>query len=122
MKSARIMLGLASALLLATAAFHSSGGAMVSGWLEGEKGSILRLLWFVPAIDWAVVALIWAFAAWRPERRLAPLIWLSAIIPLSVAIMLIAAVGPAFPGIWMLLAAVALAATGAARLREGRHI
>lgn len=117
MRSARILLTLGAILLLATAAFHSSGGAMVSGWLEGERGQILRLLWFVPPIDWAVVALIWAYAAWRPGRALAVVVWLSALIPLAVAVMLIVAVGPVFPGIWMLLGAVVLASAGAMRLR-----
>lgn len=117
MKPARILLALAALLLVATAAFHSSGSAMVSGWLPGDRGRILQMLWFVPAIDWAIVALVWAFIAWRPSAGLSPLVWLTTIIPLSVGLMLIAAVGAAFPGIWMLLGAVALAAVGAARLR-----
>lgn len=117
MKSARILLILGAVLLLATAVFHSSGGAMVSGWLEGERGKILQLLWFVPAIDWGIVALAWLYVAWRPDRRFASLVWLTAIIPLTVAIMLITAVGAGFPGIWMLLGAVALASIGATRLR-----
>jgi hypothetical protein len=117
MKYARILLIAGALLLLATAAFHSSGGSMVSGWLQGDRGKILQLLWFLPPIDWGVVALVWLYVAWRPDRRFAPLVWLTAIIPLVMAIMLIAAVGAGFPGIWMLLGAAALASIGAARLR-----
>ena len=118
MKSARILLGLGALLLIATAAFHGSGGGMVSGWLEGDRGKILQMLWFVPPIDWVVVALVWAFVGWRHDVGFAPLVWLTAIIPLSVALMLIATVGAAFPGVWMLLGAVAMAVAGAARLRQ----
>lgn len=118
MKSARILLGLGALLLLATAAFHSSGGGAVSGWLEGERGQILRMLWFAPPIDWTVVALVWLFVGWRGDSGFAPLVWLTSIVPLSVALMLLAAVGAAFPGIWMLLGAAAFAAAGAARLPQ----
>ena len=118
MKSARILLGLGAALLIATAAFHGSGGAMVSGWLEGERGEILRLLWYVPTVDWIVVALIWLFVARWGDRRLAPLVWISALIPSSVALMLIWAVGAGFAGIWMLIGSVLLAAVGSARLQR----
>ena len=117
MKTARILLGAGALLLAATAAFHASGGAMVSGWLQGDRGTILRLLWYVPTVDWSVVALVWGFIAFRPDRRFAPLVWLTALIPLSVAIMLIGAVGAGFPGIWMLIGAVILGSLGAARLR-----
>jgi hypothetical protein len=117
MKAARLLLALAALTLFATAALHSSGSAMVSGWLEGDKRAILQMLWFVPAVDWLVVAAIWAIVAWPPDPRFAPIIWLTSLIPLAVALMLIAAVGPNFFGIWMLLGAVALAAIGAGRLR-----
>lgn len=120
MKQARILLGLGVVLLLATAAFHGSGGAMVSGWLEGDRGAILRLLWFAPAIDWFVVALVWAFVAWRGERAFAPFVYITAIIPLVLALMLIGAVGAAFPGVWMLFGAVALALLGAVRMPQLR--
>ena len=117
MKSARILLTVGALLLLATAAFHGAGGAMVSGWLDGDRGRILRLLWFVPPIDWGIVALIWGYATWRPDARLAPVVWLAAIIPSAVALMLVGAVGAGFPGIWMLLGAVLLAAYGGFRMR-----
>jgi len=116
MKQARILLVIAALLLVVTAAFHSSGGAMVSSWLDGDKGAILRLLWFVPAIDWAVIALLWGFVSWRNDQRFAPVIYITAIIPLVVALMLIGAVGAGFPGIWMLLGAVGFAVAGALRL------
>jgi hypothetical protein len=118
MKLSRVLLALAALLLFATAAFHASGGAMVSSWLDGDRGAILRLLWYVPTIDWAVIGLLWLFVAWRGDARSAPLVWISAIVPLAVAIMLARAVGPGFPGIWMLTGAVLLAVAGSFRLRR----
>ena len=120
MKQARILLALAALLLLATALFHGSGIGMVSSWLGGERGRILRMLWYLPAIDWTVIAAIWGYAALRPDRNLRPVIWLTAIVPLLVALMLIAAVGGGFPGIWMLLGAVGLAIAGTIHMRYRR--
>ena len=116
MSAARLCLGLAALLLFATAAFHASGAGMVSGWLPGQRGEVLGVLWMVPVIDWAIVGILWLVTAWKADSRLAPLVWISAIVPLLVAILLIKAVGPTHPGIWMLIGAALLAAVGAARL------
>ena len=118
MKSARTLLAAAALLLLVTAIFHVSGIGMVSSWLGGDRGRILQTLWYLPAWDWAIVALVWTAAALWPDRHLAPLIWLTSLIPLVVALLLIRAVGGGFPGVWMLLGAVILAGLGAARLRR----
>ena len=120
MKSARILLALGALLLFATALFHGSGVGTVSNWLQGDRGRIVEMLWNLPAIDWTVVAAVWAVAALRPDRHFAPIIWLTALIPLTVALMLIAAVGGGFPGVWMLLGAVLLAVLGGFSLRH-RH-
>jgi hypothetical protein len=118
MKSARALLIAAALLLFATALFHASGVGVVSGALPGQRGRIMEVLWYLPAWDWTVVALVWLAAALWPDRHLAPLVWLTALIPLVVAILLIRAVGGGFPGVWMLLGAVILAGLGAARLRH----
>ncbi len=119
MKTARISLGLAAAVLLATAAFHASGGAMVTGWLSGARGDMLRALWYMPAFDWAVVALGWTYVAIRPSAAAAPLVVISAAMPVGAAALVARAVGPGFPGVWMLAAAGGLAVFGALRLRRG---
>lgn len=118
MSVARLSLGLAALLLFATAALHASGATMVSGWLPGQRGAILDVLWVVPVIDWAIIGVLWLFVAWRDERALAPLVWISAVVPLLVAILLIKAVGVGHPGIWMLVAAAVLASFGASRLQR----
>ncbi len=118
MKSARLLLAVAAFLLLATAILHATGIGFVSNWLAGEKGRVLRYLWYLPAWDWLIVALVWAAAALWPDRRLALLVWLTALIPLLVVVLLIAAVGGGFPGVWMLLLAVIFAVLGGARLRQ----
>lgn len=116
MNMGRLLLLLGASLLLATAAIHALGYAMVSSWLEGDRGEILKVAWFTFSIDWAVVALIWAYCGWRDDRRLRPVIWAAAIIPAASAIGLVATVGPAFFGVWMLVGAVTLTLTGASRL------
>ena len=116
MTAGRALLTAGAALLIATAAVHSLGSSMVSGWLEGERRAILMLAWFVLAFDWIVVALLWLYAAWRGGRSLAPAIYLTAAIPAVTAVGLILVVGPGFFGIWMLAGAVALAVAGASRL------
>lgn len=119
MNLGRILMTSAALLLFANAAFHASGASMVSGWLPGQRGAILDVLWMVPVVDWAVVGLLWLAIAWKGNRSLAPLVWISALVPLLKAILLVKAVGPGFPGIWMLVAAGALASIGAARLSRG---
>ena len=116
MSVARLSLGLAALLLFTAAALHASGATRVSGWLPGQRGAILDVLWVVPVIDWAIIGVLWLFVAWRDERPLAPLVWISAVVPLLVAILLIKAVGVGHPGIWMLIAAALLACVGAALL------
>jgi hypothetical protein len=115
-KLARGLVTAGAMLLVATAAVHSLGSSMVSGWLEGERRAILMLAWFALAIDWIVVASTWLYCAWRGGRSLAPVIYLTALIPAATAAGLVLAVGPGFFGIWMLAGAVALACAGASRL------
>lgn len=118
MKSARALLLSAALLLLLTALLHASGVGIVSNWLGEESGRIQRIAWYLPAWDWTVIALVWTAAALWPDRHLAPLVWLTALIPLVVAVMLLQAVGGGFPGVWLLLGAVILAGLGGARLRR----
>ena len=113
----RLFLCLGAVLLLCTALVHSTGGAMVSGWLEGQRQAVLSLAWYLLAIDWVAVGLVWLYCAWRADRRLVPIGWLAAIIPAAAGIGLIIAVGPGFFGIWMLLGATLFAGIGLLRLR-----
>ncbi len=112
----RILLTLGALVLIGTAAFHGSGAGMVAGWLGGERGALLQTLWFIPTLDWAAVGLAWLFIAWRGSARLAPLVWLLALIPGGAAAMVAAAVGPAFLGVWLLAGATLLALLGSIAL------
>ena len=116
----RLLLAIASVILFATAAFHASGASTVSGWLPGQRGAILDVLWIVPVVDWAIVGILWLAIAWKDDRRLAPLVWISALVPLLMAVLLVKAVGPGFPGIWLLVAAAVLAVIGATRLKAAQ--
>jgi hypothetical protein len=112
----RLLLALGALVLLGTAAFHATGGPMVAGWLSGERGAVLQMLWYVPTLDWAVVGLAWLFIAWRGNRRLAPLVWLLAAVPGGAAFMVAATVGSAFLGLWLLAGATLLAVLGSIAL------
>ena len=114
---ARWLLIAAAALLAATALFHMTGLAMVSGWLDGPRGTIFELLWATAALSWIVVAAIWLYAALRPSPALKVPVWISALIPLSVGVPLLAMVDPAHPGGYLLLLSSALAAIGAGKQR-----
>jgi hypothetical protein len=117
----RILLGIGAVILFAAAAFHASGAAQAATWAQGTRGEILRLLWAVPTIDWAIVGIIWLAIAWYDDRRLAPLVWISAAIPLLVAVLLVKAVGIGFPGSWLLAMAALLAVIGSVRLGQTAH-
>jgi hypothetical protein len=112
----RILLTLGALVLMGTAAFHASGGAIVAGWLGGQRGAVLQMLWFIPALDWAVVGLAWLYIAWRGSRHMAPLVWVLALIPGGAAAMVASAAGPIYLGMWLLAAATLLAVLGSIAL------
>ncbi|MGQ0559739.1 MAG: hypothetical protein ACT4OE_09170 [Sphingosinicella sp.] len=116
MKMGRILLALGALVLIATAFIHASGLSMVSSWLSGERGEFLKMLWLMPSLDWIVVGLLWLFLAWRPIKAALPLVWLTALIPFGVAAALVVTVGPGFFGLWLLTAAILLAAAGTWRI------
>ncbi len=118
MRLAQALLGLAAALLIATALFHGSGGSMVSGWLTGQRGEMLRALWYLPSLDWLVVALIWLVTAVRPSQGAATACLIAALIPAGATLLVSGAVGWGFPGVWMLAGAAVLGAAGSASLRS----
>jgi len=116
----RIMLTLGALVLLSTAAFHATGAESVGGWLGGERGVLLQVLWLIPTLDWAAVALAWLVIAWRGSRRAAPLVWVLAAIPAGAAAMIAATLGPEFLGLWLLAGASLLAVLGSVALPEPR--
>ena len=118
----RALLFAAAALLLATAGLHAAGASMVDAWLEGlgpDRRAGLRLVWLTDSIDWAVVAILWALAAWKREPGWLGAAAVATLIPAAVAIGILA-IDPGFFGGWMLLASVALALTGQWLLRRAR--
>lgn len=113
---ARALLFIATVLLLAAAGLHLSGGGAISGWMSGERGAVVQILWHLPGFDWVVVALAWAYVGWRADRRMAPLVWLLSIIPAGAAIAVAGVLGAAFVGAWLLAGAALLAILGAMAL------
>ena len=110
----RIRLFSAAALLLATAAIHASGQPMVNSWTEGldhRQAMAVCLVWITDSIDWAVVALLWALAAWKQRRGWLDAAAVAMLIPLAGGIG-VASIDYTFFGAWMILGSVALAASG----------
>lgn len=105
----RAPLMLAAVLLAATALFHLSGLAMVAGWFEGEKRMVMILLWIAPAASWLLIAAYWLVEAVRRRVPEWPVLLLTAAIPLTVGIPLLALVSAAHPGGYMLVASSVLA-------------
>ena len=117
----RTLLFSAAALLLATAAIHAGGQPMVTGWTAGldrQPAAALRLVWITDSIDWAVVALLWGLAAWKGRRGWLGAAAVAALIPLAGGVGVLG-IEPRFFGGWMILASVALAASGLALARRG---
>jgi len=111
----RLLLALGTVLLLTTAAIHAAGQSMVEGWTEAldhRQRMAICLVWITDSISWAVVALIWALAAWRQERGLLLASAVGALIPLFMFAGIMA-IDPSFFGGWMLLASALLALAGA---------
>lgn len=109
---ARSLLLIAALLLLAAAGLHLAGGGAVAGWLPGERGAVVQILWHLPGLDWIAVALAWAILAWRGNQRFAPVVWLTALIPAAAAVAIAAVLGVAFIGAWLLAGAALLAVLG----------
>jgi hypothetical protein len=103
MTSARVSLAFAAVPLLVVSGLHVSAAGEVRTWLEGGRGAILQALWYVPAIDWVSVSLLWLYAAWRPDRHLAAMASFSSILPAAAALLLLSNVGGAFTPGWLLL-------------------
>lgn len=110
----RTLLFLAAMLLLATAVLHWLGTPSLDEWTaalpEGPR-AILHMVWLTTSIDRAVVALIWAGAAWRRRRAWRRAAALAALIPLAAGIGTVS-LDVHLAGGYMLLASVGLALVG----------
>ena len=112
----RILLFAAAALLFVTAIVHALGQPMVDGWVAGlsdkQREAICRV-WVTDSVSWAVVAVLWAVAAWKRERAWLGASATAAIIPLFMVLGMMD-IDPTFFGGWMLLGSAALAGAGIA--------
>lgn len=101
-------------VLLATAAIHSTGAAMVDRWtidLDEQPRAALRLVWLTDSFDWAVVATGWLIAAARPGTSWRFAAALLALIPLAAAFGIVR-IEPTFFGGHLVLGSVVLALAG----------
>lgn len=110
----KAILIVAALVLAATAAFHMTGLGMIAPLVADPPGGwnyvrIFEMLWIGPAFAWAVVAIIWTVAAFRPAEVSRLALMLTALIPLGFAAALFVVVGFGFPGPWLLIIASILA-------------
>ena len=118
MPKARTFLWIASAIMLATAAFHFMGWFLARSQFTGPGQPLVELLWFTIDVDWVVVAGLWFAAGYGGAALLRPLVMLSTIIPLGAAVGMFLVIGPAFFGTYLLGLAGAIAIIGAIRLGD----
>lgn len=118
MPRARTFLWIASAIMLATAAFHFMGWVMARDQFAGTGQLTVRMLWFSLSADWLVVAGLWFAAGYGGASLLRPLVLLSALIPLIAAVAMFLVISPAFFELWLLGLASAVAIIGAIRLGD----
>ena len=116
MSGSRILLMSGAAVLAATACFHLTGLETAWGWLEGQRGTIVGLLWATLAIDWFIVVTVWIYAGIRRAPSLRWPVALTALIPAVCGTLLLAMVDARHPGGYMLIVAAVLAWAGAWRL------
>lgn len=115
-RSGRLLLGIAAALIVLTAAFHCAGWFLLRGQIAADTRPIVRLLWFCVDLDWLVAAFVWALAGWKGAAVPHLAVVAISAIPLGAAVWLLFVVGPAFFGVYLLLVAAACAIIGSHRL------
>ena len=118
MPRARTLLWIASAILLATTAFHFMGWVLARDQFPGTGQPTVRMLWFSLGVDWLVVAGVWFAAGYGGAALLRPLVMLSALIPLAAAVAMFLVISPAFFELWLLGLAGCVALVGAVRLGD----
>ncbi|QLC25740.1 hypothetical protein HFP57_12425 [Parasphingopyxis algicola] len=106
------LVALGSLTLLVTAAFHFTGFAEISAWVDGlaDRSFFARAIptiWLFPSLHWLAIAAGLFAAAWFGIASLRTLLFGCALLLAADAALIYAAVGP-FVGSAMLLAAAAL--------------
>jgi hypothetical protein len=113
--SAANLIRAAAVLLILCALLHTIAWGRTRARFAGEQRSMAAMLWFLLAIDWLVLGLVWLFAA-TGGPQMQPLLLVMAAVPIAVAIGLCVAVSPLFPPVYLQAAAAVLLIAGALKL------
>ena len=117
------LVAIGSLILAATAAFHFTGFADISAWVDelGDSSffaTAIPTIWIFPSIHWLAIAIGLVAAAWFGIASLRVLLFGCALLLAADAALIYSAVGP-FIGSAMLLAAAALYAVAGLRAQKG---
>ncbi|ROZ75095.1 hypothetical protein [Ramlibacter sp. WS9] len=115
LKSGKYFIWAAAFLMFACAVLHSMAWMRAQGDFSPEARPLAALLWFLLGIDWAVIGGLWVLGASKGIAA-RPLLLLSVVVPVSVAVGLCLTIGPGFFPVYLQLGAAGLLLLGAFRL------
>jgi hypothetical protein len=101
--------------MILCAILHAFAWTSTRARFPAESQSLAALLWFLLAIDWFVLGGLWFMGA-TGGAAMRPLLLLSSIVPVAVAIGLCLAVSPLFFPVYLQLGAAVLLIVGALRM------
>ena len=113
--SGKNLILVAAFLMFACAVLHSFAWTRTQADFTPEVRQLAALLWFLLAIDWAVIAGLWVLGASQGVAA-RPQLLLSSVVPIAVAIGLCLTIGPRFFPVYLQLGAAGLLLLGAFRL------
>ncbi len=104
----------AAALMILCAILHSLAWTTTRLRFPVEDRALVALVWFLLAIDWTILGGLWLIAA-SGGGTMRPLLLLSAVVPLAVAVGLCVVISPFFFAVYLQLGALLLLVAGTLR-------
>lgn len=112
---AKHLIWAAAFLLGLCAVLHSLAWPRTQAEFSLPSQPLAALLWFLLAVDWLTVAGLWLMGAAKGAAA-RPLLLLSLVVPVAVAVGLLLTYGPGFPPVYLQLAAAGLLLLGTLHL------
>jgi hypothetical protein len=93
-------------------AFHKAVAALAASNLASFFGASLKIFWLADSANAVILAAIFALFAWQPQRASRPVIFLLALMPAAIGVLLYAFLGNFFAAPFMLVIAALVFAAG----------